>query len=610
MSNGKSTLSRVFTVTCLSLLFVVASTLRAQDFQQLPLAKAAEEEEFVPGELLVKFRDNVSQAAIDQTVASRGCSIAGEAPFGAYMLLNVPEGQEQDLAKEFGSDPGCEWAAPNLLAYALGYDDDDDDDDNDNGDCEDLLDDLGEEAPNDPFFPFQTNLALINIQNAWDEEVGDDDVVLLVMDTGVAFENRPIPASELGNVLPSNTQYVQAPDLACTAFVPGFDFINNDPNANDDRFHGTFVTGVAAQSSNNNLGSAGVAPGIRIMPVKVLNQFGSGTLGSLINGINFATAQGVDVVNMSLGFSPIASLPVFDPIFIGLDNALQAAHDAGIVVVASSGNSGIGIVSRPALNPNVIAVGASNFDGSTLAFYSQFSTLEPGFGILPTPGLPGSIEIVAPTGDFSDLDGNGIPDAPIHQSFFTNDPDNFAFFIAIGTSFSAPQVAAAAALLISNDQRPSKDGAGVEAIRQILRNSAQDLGPTGFDLFFGAGQLDVAAALRAEEEDDDLDKSTVPITDLQSVPEMFALDQNYPNPFNPETKINYQLPEQSNVAIKVYNLTGQLVQSLVDEVKAAGVHTVVWDGRDASGLSVPSGTYFYRIDAKNFKRTRKMVLLK
>ena len=96
----------------------------------------------------------------------------------------------------------------------------------------------------------------------------------------------------------------------------------------------------------------------------------------------------------------------------------------------------------------------------------------------------------------------------------------------------------------------------------------------------------------------------------ESLPTSFALDQNYPNPFNPETKINYQLPEESNVVIKIFNLKGQLVRALVDEFEEAGFYTVVWDGRNAVGLSVPSGTYFYQIKAEGFQQVRKMTLLK
>jgi hypothetical protein len=89
------------------------------------------------------------------------------------------------------------------------------------------------------------------------------------------------------------------------------------------------------------------------------------------------------------------------------------------------------------------------------------------------------------------------------------------------------------------------------------------------------------------------------------------LSQNYPNPFNPTTTIEFALREQSKVTLRVYNVAGQLVRTLVDDVKAPGVvHTAIWDGRDNRGQSVSSGVYFYKLTSKNFVQTRKMVLLK
>jgi serine protease len=451
----------------------------AEALNQMPPDGEIPQADFVRGEILVKFRSEASRNDIEQTVVSRGASILGKGAFGAYFRLAVPARQEWRMARLFGGDPDCEWATPNFLTYSHSV----------------ALEDLGDLPPDDPLFIDQINLELINILDAWQVEAGDAGVVVAVLDTGVAYEDRPIPDHELDNVLPGNTQYLQAPDLAQTSFVPGFDLVNGDPNANDDHFHGTFVAGTVAQSTNNGLGAAGTAPGVTIMPIKVLNQFGIGAMSAFIDGINFAAVAGADVVNISLGFSPLLSLGFFDFFFVGLDNALQVAHDAGVVLVASSGNAGIGVVSRPALNPHVIAVGASNFDGLTRASYSQHSRLEFLLGIPALDGLPGNIEIVAPVGDGNDLDGNGLPDAVIQQSFEMRDPDNFDFFLAAGTSFSAPQVSAVAALLISNGQRGAKSAEGVETIRQILRDTAVDLGFGGPDLLFGAGQLDAGAAL-------------------------------------------------------------------------------------------------------------------
>jgi hypothetical protein len=90
-----------------------------------------------------------------------------------------------------------------------------------------------------------------------------------------------------------------------------------------------------------------------------------------------------------------------------------------------------------------------------------------------------------------------------------------------------------------------------------------------------------------------------------------SLDQNYPNPFNPQTTIAFSLKENAHVSLKVYNVAGQLVRTLVNENRVAGVYTdVQWDGKSDNGSLVSSGVYFYKLVTKNFSMTKKMVLLK
>jgi hypothetical protein len=90
-----------------------------------------------------------------------------------------------------------------------------------------------------------------------------------------------------------------------------------------------------------------------------------------------------------------------------------------------------------------------------------------------------------------------------------------------------------------------------------------------------------------------------------------ALAQNYPNPFNPSTTIQFTVRERSLVSLRVYNVTGQLVRTLVNEERAPGtVHQVAWDGRNDAGQSVSSGVYFYKLVTSDATQTKKMVLLK
>ncbi len=100
-------------------------------------------------------------------------------------------------------------------------------------------------------------------------------------------------------------------------------------------------------------------------------------------------------------------------------------------------------------------------------------------------------------------------------------------------------------------------------------------------------------------------ENNITIADNINQPEEFYLSQNYPNPFNPTTKINYQLPELSFVTLKVYDVLGTEIEALVDEEKPVGTYELSWN---AEGL--PSGVYFYRLQAGSFVETKKMVLMK
>jgi hypothetical protein len=99
------------------------------------------------------------------------------------------------------------------------------------------------------------------------------------------------------------------------------------------------------------------------------------------------------------------------------------------------------------------------------------------------------------------------------------------------------------------------------------------------------------------------------ITDA-ATPRAYALAQNYPNPFNPSTTIRFDMKEKGLVTVKIYDVAGRLVRTLVSEVKEAGAYSAVWDGRNNLGAHVASGIYFYKMEAKGFSATKKLVLLR
>ena len=130
-------------------------------------------------------------------------------------------------------------------------------------------------------------------------------------------------------------------------------------------------------------------------------------------------------------------------------------------------------------------------------------------------------------------------------------------------------------------------------ILQIYNNSVAD-----------SGSLD-AWAIKLDVE------NTTAVENEESLPKEFSLDYNYPNPFNPATTIRYKLPERSAVSLKIFNILGREVLTLVNEVQTAGTHSVIFDAKNNKhSYSLASGVYFYRLQAGTFIQTRKMILLK
>tara|TARA_B100001769_G_C21983843_1_gene528929 strand:- start:90 stop:968 length:879 start_codon:yes stop_codon:yes gene_type:complete len=107
-----------------------------------------------------------------------------------------------------------------------------------------------------------------------------------------------------------------------------------------------------------------------------------------------------------------------------------------------------------------------------------------------------------------------------------------------------------------------------------------------------------------------LSSGKVSVTDMLAVPDEFILSQNYPNPFNPSTTISFSVPAEGNVVVSIYDITGRLVNTLVNENMSSGYHSVVWDGADMTGESVSAGLYIYSLQAEGVSLTRKMVLMK
>ncbi len=233
------------------------------------------------------------------------------------------------------------------------------------------------------------------------------------------------------------------PDLVANLNT-GYDFVNNDSDANDDNGHGTHVAGIAT-ATLNQAGTVGVSNGSKIIPVKVLNAQGYGYLSDVAKGIYYATDNGARVINLSLGAPTDSSL---------LRDAVNYATNKGVLVVAAAGNESGAPCSYPASYSNVICVMATD-SRNMLASFSNIG------GELSAPGV---------------------------YNYSTYLGSTYRYLS--GTSMASPHVAGASALLFSICPTCTSS-----EITQLLESTAIDLGEPGKDILFGYGLIDLTSAV-------------------------------------------------------------------------------------------------------------------
>jgi serine protease len=405
--------------------------------------RTIEEPKWVSGEIIVKFKSGVSEHMIRQINQQNGTSVLSVSKRGQFMRLRIPRIRTvEEMVDFYSRNPNVEYAEPNFIAYA-------------------------HMVPNDEYYSYQWHMdnvdyGGIHMESAWDITTGDPNIIVAVIDTGVAYEDYKASPAE---------KYYLAPDLAETSFVPGYDFVNNDTHPNDDNGHGTHVAGTVAQSTNNTIGVAGVAFKTSIMPIKVLDKTGSGTYADVADGNYFAADNGAHVINMSLGGTSDS---------ITLKDAIAYAYNKGVTIVCSAGNDGSdGSPSYPAAyDEYCIAVGATRYD-EAVSYYSTTGSY---------------LDLTAPGGDLNvDQNNDGYGDGVLQQTF-SRKTNNWGYYFKQGTSMASPHLAGAAALLIA------KGVTGPDKVREALEKTAEDKGTTGWDEAYGWGIVDAYAALSYSPE--------------------------------------------------------------------------------------------------------------
>lgn len=295
---------------------------------------------------------------------------------------------------------------------------------------------------------------------------GGRGVTVAVLDTGLAYQrSKDGPGG--------------GADFLGSRIVPGYDFVEGDRDPYDRNGHGTHVAATIAEETDNGYGVTGLAYGVNIMPVRVLDRHGDGDAPTIAKGVRFAANHGAKVINLSLSFRSRTTAGQIPELL----DAIAYANKKGSLVVAGAGNLGRTTVALPAAGPHVLAVGATTESGC-LANYSNSGA---GLDLV----APGGGNDAAITEDPMCLPGRR--GRPIYQvTMVSPGVDHFVIRGLIGTSMAAPHVSATAALVIASGvigDNPSP--ADVEA---RLKATARDLGRPGFDQRYGWGRVDAAAA--------------------------------------------------------------------------------------------------------------------
>jgi len=304
------------------------------------------------------------------------------------------------MDKAYSSNPRVAYAEPDFVVQAVG-------------------------DPDDPYFGRQWGLTIIGAPQAWDVTTGSPSINIAILDTGVDQDH---------------------PDLA-DKIVSNIN-LTSSPTADDIHGHGTHVAGIAAATTNNGVGVAGLGHTSTIMNVKVLGDGGAGTYSGLVSGIIWAADNGAEIINMSLGGSRYSTT---------LENAVNYAWSRGVVVVAAAGNAGSSTPCYPAAHANCMAVAAT--DGwDALASFSNY-------------------------GNWVDVAAPGV------AIYATLKDSSYGY--KSGTSMASPHVAGLAGLVFTTVSDTNGDGKLNDEVRSRIEATCDDIGETGI----GHGRINAAQAV-------------------------------------------------------------------------------------------------------------------
>ncbi|MBN2412780.1 S8 family serine peptidase [candidate division KSB1 bacterium] len=599
--------------------------------------------EHTENELLIKFRDTLTAEQITTFMRDHGLEVIRAykiIPNGFYVRITDSQ-NVGDKARSLLDLPEVELIEPNMKNSI-------------------------DAVPNDPGFKGLfglhntgqtggTNDADIDAPEAWDTNTGNNNVIVGVLDSGIDYDHPDLAANMWVNPDETPNNGIDDDKNGYVDDVYGWDWAYNDNDPSDYCGHGTHVAGTVGAVGNNGEGVTGVCWTVKMMVLKYLDDEGSGSNSNAITAIEYAVANGVDVIQNSTGGGSYNTMYE------------MAIRNSNVLFVSSAGNDSKDVDAEPHYPggyncDNIITVASLDHDDyiSTFSNYGATTVDLAAYGTDILSTKPGNVTDI----------NFGTPGAGLNLQYYG---------VISGTSMSTPQVSGAAALLLSHKpeltwldlkntilDNVDVNGAMIgkcvthgklniyKAITAagtsndtpifIIQNNGlkkltvssitsdktwlttSGYSGTPFDInsgFFQQVQVNVdwkdagsspqtgTITIQSNDPDEPQVMVTVNINsgtavqEKNTTPAVYTLEQNYPNPFNPVTTIDFSLPVRTHVRLNVYNLLGQEVALLVNEIREPGSHNVRFD---ASTLQ--SGVYLYKMETERFTRTAKMLLVK
>lgn len=447
--------------------------------------------EYVEGSLIITFHSNALGAppagagqyrstqtarAVGKEIRSRvaahasyhGFQVRGVSPAILAARLEVPPDRLEAVRAALSRDPTIASAEREALVYGL--------ESTPTG-----------TVPNDPYYRAQAwHYGIVDLPEAWSYTTGSTGVIVAVVDDGIRFDHPDIA----GNLTSDGYDFVTNTEAyVCGALVglagdgDGYDPDPTNPlkvNTSTCDFgtaHGLHVAGTIGATGNDGQAVTGVNWSVRIRPIRVLRIDNTGTSYDIAQGVLYAAglpaddgvggtiqaSSAADVINLSIGGATQST---------DVQNAVEAAAQAGVLLVASAGNDNVSTPYYPAAYPEVLSVSAVGADGE-LASYSNYGS---------------TIDIAAPGGDV--VDGGETHGVLSTTWDFNASTPRYDFLE--GTSMAAPHVSGVAALLLAREPDLS-----ASQLRSRLLDYAADMGPTGRDDAYGYGLLNARNSLTA-----------------------------------------------------------------------------------------------------------------